>query len=182
MHQLVDTAVDALDAYQELPLNLLGYCSGTFTMIKIARQLVATGRPAPVRLFICSAAEPRHIERDRPAHAMSDDRLKHYLRVRQVTPEAVLSDRALFDLFAPTLRADFKLFETAEFEVTPVLDIPITAIMGNDDRTIRLDALLDWRHHTGRTFSIHLLPCGHDIFSPENIGAVVKILTSDMIG
>jgi surfactin synthase thioesterase subunit len=166
MDELVPALTEALDDYKDLPLALFGYCSGAYAMFELARHLIRTGRPAPVRLFVCASAGPMIVNRARNVHLMPEGQFKDYLAKFRVTPEQILNDPTLFAIFESAIRADFAVYETAPFVPGPVA-IPITAIGARDDLSVDVEELLEWREHTTSAFTLHVLQGAHNFFTAD---------------
>lgn len=162
MDDVVAGVAGALDELAGKPVALLGYCSGAYIMLRLARHLARR----PVLLFPCAAPAPEHIDPGLRVHAMPAKRLKDYLRAYRIIPDVVLDDDGLFSAFEPAIRADYQVFETAGFETdTAVLDVPVTAIAGRADPSVSLPKVLDWERRTSRAFALRVLPAGHDLIS-----------------
>lgn len=166
MDQLASALVAALAEQPGLPLALLGYCSGALVAFELARRLADTGHPlAPVRLIVCASPGPQIIDRNRGVHQMPRPRLVSYLREYEITPELILSDESVFEVFEPAIRADFGLFEAEPYRPGPPLDLPVSVIGGRDDRGVEFTELLSWRDVAAGEFSLRLLPGGHGFIS-----------------
>lgn len=165
MPELLETVVSALDDYKDLPLAVFGYCSGAVVAFDLVRELIRTGRPAPVRLIACAGPGPQVINRRLDVHRMTPDALVDYLRRFSVTPESILTDETLFGIFEPAIRADFQVYETHPYQAGAPLDLPITVIGARDDTTVAFDELLAWRELTAREFSVRMLPGPHSFFT-----------------
>ncbi len=165
MPALVDEVASGLRALDDLPLALLGYCSGSFAAYELARLLIAAGSP-PVGLIVLASPGPRVVHPDRQVHGLPRPRLLDYLRAARITPESLLADPRLFGLFEPAIRADFETYETWVPDTSVPLPVPVTVIGARDDDSVDLDDLLMWQHHTTDEFSLRMLPGGHDFLGP----------------
>jgi surfactin synthase thioesterase subunit len=166
MNQVVDALVAALAEQPGPPLALLGYCSGALMAFELASRLADIGHPlAPVRLIACAAPAPQIIDGSRGVHQMPRPRLVSYLREYEITPELILDDESVFEVFEPAIRADFEVFETQPHRTGPRLDLPVSVIGGREDLGVEFGELLCWRDVTVGEFSLRLLPGGHDFIS-----------------
>lgn len=179
--ELVDDLMTALDEPADPPLALLGYCSGAFVAFELARRLVATGGAAPVSLIACAAPGPQMVDRTRGVHQMTRPRLMAYLREYEITPELILGDETLFEVFEPAIRADFELFEAAPYVPGPPLGLPISVIGGRDDRGVDFAELLGWRELTSGEFTLRLVPGGHDCLTTAAV-AVGQAIGRELLG
>jgi surfactin synthase thioesterase subunit len=161
MEDVTAEIIGGLSGMDDLPLVLLGYCSGAITAYQVASELAQTGRP-PARLIVLASPGPRVIPADGWAHTLSEPEFLDYLRRFQVTPEQILGNRELFTMFEPGVRADFETFETWAYRPGPPLDLPVTVIGARDDSSVDFEELLMWHSHTIREFTVRILPGGHD--------------------
>jgi medium-chain acyl-[acyl-carrier-protein] hydrolase len=160
----------------DLPLALLGYCSGSFAAYQLAKSLAATGRP-PLRLIVLASPGPRVIQPHRQVHGLSRPQLLDYLRGARITPESLLADPNLFALFEPAIRADFETYETWIPDVSEPLPLPVTVVGAREDDSVDLHDLLMWQHHTIDEFTLRMLPGGHDF-----LGAATPRLARTLCG
>ena len=75
-------------------------------------------------------------------------------------PEAIRANREVLSLFLPMLRADFALLDGYRYRDEPPLDVPLTALLGAQDRVEVEADLLAWGEH-GRPFEFRSVPGGH---------------------
>jgi medium-chain acyl-[acyl-carrier-protein] hydrolase len=178
LDRLVDGLIDALHPHQDLPVALLGYCSGAFTAFELARALMSAGRP-PVRLFVVSSPTFRMIDRGRMVHRMAPDDFVAHLRDYRVTPESVLSDPAVLAVFETAIRADFQTFELAGYRPEPVLDVPITVLAGRHDASVAYDELTAWRDETVGELTLRLYDGDHTFLNTAG-AAIGRAIVSDL--
>jgi medium-chain acyl-[acyl-carrier-protein] hydrolase len=95
-------------------------------------------------------------------------------------PEAILAEPELMQIFLPILRADFTLLETYRWQPGELLNQPITAFGGLQDRLLTRDDLCAWKELTRGSFSIHMLQGGH-FFLQENQAALVRLVAQQLI-
>jgi medium-chain acyl-[acyl-carrier-protein] hydrolase len=180
MDDIVTALAGELAGQADLPLAMFGYCAGSYTMFELARHLVAAGGPAPAALFICASAGPIIINRGRNVDLMPDREFKSYLSEFRLTPEPILADPGLFAIFEPAIRADFEAYETAPYQPADPLDVPFSVIGARDDTSVAFDELMEWREHTTGSFTLRLLPGGHNFFSSD-VAALGGFITSDLV-
>ncbi|NJK64557.1 MAG: hypothetical protein HC921_19365 [Synechococcaceae cyanobacterium SM2_3_1] len=76
-------------------------------------------------------------------------------------PEAVLQDADLLQLLLPSLRADFEMLETYEYQSEDPLTCSILALGGQSDPRVPLPHLQAWQEQTNASFDSRLFPGGH---------------------
>ncbi|WP_018350250.1 thioesterase II family protein [Longispora albida] len=162
------------------PYVLFGHSMGALTAFELCRALRAEGRPLPLGLVVSGRRAP-HLRR--PAHipdlhSLPEPALLDRLRSYGGTPEELLANTELLELFLPALRADFELVETHQYTVAEPLGIPIVAYAGLDDASTPPGSAEAWGQHTSAGFRWELFPGGH-FFLFDGL-TVVKQLSGDL--
>jgi surfactin synthase thioesterase subunit len=179
MAALVEDIVSGLRTLDDMPLALLGYCSGSFGAFELARRSALAGR-APVRLIVLASPGPRVVRPERQVHGLSRPRLLEYLRAAGISPESLLANPQLFELFEPAIRADFETYETWVPETGAPLPLPVSVIGARDDASVDLADLLTWQRHTSDEFSLRILPGGHN-FLGSATPALARTLQRELL-
>ena len=139
---------------------LFGHSAGALVAFRLAHRLAAEGR-APVHLFVSGRTAP-HVPYSRPTlHDLPTGELIPHLRTLGGTPDVLLDDPWLLEVFLPVLRADFALNETYRHDESAPLAIPLTVFGGADDPRAGPEELRAWRPLTSARFETHFFPGGH---------------------
>lgn len=158
---LAEQITDALSPWLARPLAFFGHSMGSVVGFEVARRLAQRGRRLPLVLFASGRRAPsRH--RIEQLHLSEDAVLVAELRSLGGTDAALLADEELLSMILPAVRADYRAIETYRAPVTgAVLDIPITALVGDHDPRVSVEDARAWQEHTSRAFALHVLPGGH---------------------
>ncbi|NET45469.1 thioesterase II family protein [Okeania sp. SIO2B3] len=162
----------------EYPFVFFGHSLGGLICFEVARKLRAKKLPTPKYMFISGRRAP-HIPIDNQLHQASNQTLISTLREYGGTPEAVLENQDLMELFLPILRADFTLNEKYIYSLEAPFEFPIVAFRGINDTAVNLQQLSEWEKHTVGNFALHEFPGGHMFFlqQPETlIEAILKFM------
>lgn len=159
----------------EYPFVFFGHSLGALICFEIARKLRKQKLPTPECLLISGRRAPQ-IPIDNPLHQASNQILISTLREYGGTPEAVLQNQDLMELFLPILRADFTLNEKYIYSSEISLEIPIFAFRGENDIAVNLEKLSGWEEHTFSSFDLHEFPGGHMFFQQEPKTLIETIL------
>ncbi|MDJ0697135.1 MAG: thioesterase II family protein [Mastigocoleus sp. MO_167.B18] len=168
---LVKELKQAIIPYLEQPFALLGYSMGALLAFELARSLRRDRRKiSPEHLFVCARRAPQIPATKKPIHKLSDPEFLQELRRLGGTPDEILANKELMELFIPTLRADFAVLETYNYYDEPPLNFPITAFGGSEDTEASREELAAWSLQTGADFNLHILPGDHFFLNSTRSG------------
>lgn len=87
-------------------------------------------------------------------------------------PKELLESEELLDFVLPIIRSDFKIVEEDFYINDIVINSPITAIMGNEEKNV--DKIKNWKNHTKSNFMSYVLT-GNHFFIHNNTEQLVNI-------
>ncbi|MFI1189992.1 thioesterase II family protein [Streptomyces californicus] len=167
MGELVGLLEEALEELLDVPYGLFGYCSGALTAFELARRLRDGGHRPPAALFACACPSPALVLRGSGVHELSRPDLTEHLDALGIIPETILDTPGLFDMFEPSVRADYEVYETDEYADAAPLDLPVSVFGATNDPSTTVPTLLDWRTETSKDFSLRLFPGDHGFFEKD---------------
>ncbi|MEM1171979.1 MAG: alpha/beta fold hydrolase [Cyanobacteria bacterium P01_H01_bin.35] len=175
-NDLVPNLTQALSPLiEEYPFVFFGHSLGALISFEVVRKLRREKLPLPKYMFVSGRRAPQ-IPIDNLLHQAPDQELISALREYEGTPEAVLQNQELMELFLPILRADFTLNEKYMYFPEAPLECPIVAFRGTNDVTVSLQNLSQWEQHTITNFALHEFPGGHMFFQKEPKDLIEAIL------
>ncbi|SRR5216684_611903 len=135
-----------------LPLDrrfvFFGHSMGVFLGFEVARLLREQGLRGP-EMFIASGRNaPQFKWRDTGMQLLPDDEFVAAVTAYNGTPEALLRDAALRDLWLPRLRADLTVSAQYRYIEKEPLECPIVVLSGNEDELSTEAGLNGWRTQT----------------------------------
>jgi medium-chain acyl-[acyl-carrier-protein] hydrolase len=173
---LVEAIGEAVEPRLDGPFAVLGHSMGAMLTFELARRWRRQGKRMPICLLLAACPAPQLPQKLAPIHRLPDGEFLNKLQARyQGIPQEVASQKELMRLLLPTLRADFKLVETYEYQPEPPLDCPILALAGDEDQHVTPAEVSAWREQTTGAFSLRILPGGH-FFVHDAPASVVPIL------
>lgn len=170
LNAMVDDIMKQIRADLYLPYALYGHSMGTLLCYLLAKKIMKEGLNMPLHLFLTGGGAPSTKENRRILHSMSQADLVEKLKEMGGMPDIVLNDHKLLDLFLPIIRADFKATESFVYGGPAGLNIPITAITG-DQENISDERVAAWQLETSARLDIKKLPGDH--FFIFNYGAEI---------
>jgi medium-chain acyl-[acyl-carrier-protein] hydrolase len=161
MPALVSALTDQLLPLFDKPFAFFGHSMGAWISFEVARRLQSKHGVEPLHLFVSGAGAPHVPSRELPLHNLPEAELLKAVRRLNGTPKELLESDDLMQLLLPTLRADFAVCETYAYRNGSVLNCPITAFGGLQDRRLFRSDLKAWRSETNSSFSIKMFPGDH---------------------
>lgn len=161
MPALVSALTDGLLPLFDKPFAFFGHSMGAWISFEVARRLQSKHHLEPLHLFVSGAGAPHVPSREHPIHDLPEDELLQALKRLNGTPEELLEHTELIRLLLPTLRADFSICETYTYRNGSLLNCPITAFAGLQDRRLYRSDLKAWAMQTSSAFSTKMFPGDH---------------------
>jgi surfactin synthase thioesterase subunit len=149
MHELIEVMHQHFLKALKSKFVLFGHSLGSYVAFELMQQLSISNGPVPEH-FIASASRSPYPDFSKDsAYDLPYDEFVDYLRKLGGTPDGVLQNKELLELYLPTLRADFKIADTYSVSDDRLFDIPVSVLNGDKDDMITEESLQDW----GRYFT-----------------------------
>jgi len=178
MDPMADAVARALQPLLDRPVALFGHSLGAIIAYEVARRISARSPRSLARLFVSGRTAPG---RQRPGtlHLAEDDALwRDVERLGGTRPE-VLADPVMRRMFLPALRSDYRLSELYTPGPGPVLECPVTVLLGDRDSEVDPAEAASWADVTRADFSIRTFAGGHFYLTsrlPEVVGDIMRRL------
>ncbi|MEU3096491.1 alpha/beta fold hydrolase [Streptomyces sp. NPDC006967] len=143
------------------PYALFGHSFGALIAYELARYLIASGHPAPKCLFVSGCRAPHLATPENPVFARPDDDFK--LRLAQIggTPEELLQNDELMDLYIPVIRADYTILDNYRVTKREPLPCSVVALYGSDDTDADEESVASWEAYTQGGFTLRRVTGDH---------------------
>ena len=175
LRELIDAVVAEFKTLERPPTVLHGHSLGALLAYEVYQRLRRDSIARVERLVVSGMSAPHLLRHeDRIAH-LPDEAFFARIKALDGIPQAVLARPQLVQLFLPILRADFRLFESYEFDPThPPLDCQLIVCGGHEDATTSERGLAAWRELAGGSFEMRLFDGGH-FFIEANASRVLDL-------
>lgn len=154
-----------------------GHSMGGLLSFELTRLLYKKYGISPVNLIISARGAPQILELEPPIHTLPESDFINKLREYNGTPDAVLENQELMQLFLPILRADFAVLETYTYEHALPLECAISVFGGLQDKKVTIVELEAWRKQTNNKFLLKMLP-GNHFFINNSISLLTKEISN----
>lgn len=143
--EIVAHLIVELRGLDDLPFVFFGHSNGALICFELARELQRRGIGGLQHIILSGRRAP-HLPRVHPnTHDLPHDAFIEELRSINGTPEELLSNSDLMNLFVPILRADFKVSETSKYCDDIKLKTPACIFWGRRDTDIPEAEIQAWR-------------------------------------
>ena len=161
MKPLVKALANCMPRKPRLPYAFYGHSLGALIAFELTVELQMAGYQGPNHLIVSGCRAPHIHNQRKPINQLPDDQFIEAIRKLGGTPEEVLQNEILMEVFLPILRSDFTLFENYVYEEKLPLEIPILAFSGIEDQEVGKDDLLAWKTYTKKEFKPKFFPGNH---------------------
>jgi len=178
VHELVARLLPAMAFLFDRPFVFYGHSTGALVAFELIRELRRQQMPLPARLIV-SAARPPHIPEPYPLHHLPEGEFIRELRRFSGTPDKILENKELMDIYLPILRADFALEETYTFKEEPPINVPVSAFYGTMDNEAPKEVMAMWEQHTALEFTLVQMTGDHFFIRTQKdrfLSAVSRLL------
>jgi medium-chain acyl-[acyl-carrier-protein] hydrolase len=179
LERIMPVLTKAILTRNETPIAFFGHSFGALVAFELARRL-RSRKISLVHLFVSGQTAPHLPDPEPPMRQLPDREFIAELRRRyDGIPDEILRDEEMLGLLLPPLRADVTMKETHRYVSGPLLDCPISAFGGREDRGVTKEDLTAWRQQTSGAFKVGMLPGGH-FFIDSSRESLVRAVAEDL--
>jgi len=160
-----------------LPYAFYGHSMGTILGCLLTRQIINANLPYPAHLFFTGRKAPS-IPENKVLHLLPKEDFIKKLKEYDGTPNEILDNVDIMELFEPVIKADFKAVETYSYKAQQPFDIPVTIMVGIDEG-ITCEEIMKWQDETTKKISTKQFP-GNHFFIFENNKEICSEITETL--
>lgn len=157
---LIEALTDALIPYLDRPFAFYGHSMGALISFELACHIRRVYNKLPFCLYLAAYRAPQLPNPNIKIYHLPLEVFKVVLRADGI-PETILQNEELMQAMQPTLRADFELCDTYEYQEEPPLACPFLIFGGLEDVRVKSADLEPWAVHSSASCSLSLLPGSH---------------------
>lgn len=177
--QLINNIYAEFSAYTTAPYAIYGHSMGTLIGYLLIKKIKEENKSLPLHLFVSGRGGPSN-PIDEIKYNLPKAEFWKTIKELGGSPEAVLNNQELMDFFEPILRADFQVIETYKYQESNPFDVPVTVLLGKEDKVTDEQAML-WQKETTMPIDIKYFDGGH-FFIIDNAKEIVDIITEKLNG
>lgn len=177
---LVETLAQAIPPLLDKPFAFFGHSMGGLIAFELARTLRRKGLAQPNILFVSACAAPQLPNPHPPIHQLPDSDFVNELKKFNGIPSEILQNNELIGLSLPTIRADFEMLETYQYQPAAPLNCPLIALGGTDDSRVSRERLAGWSMHTKTSFESQFF-AGDHFFITTASESVLKFMEGKLL-
>lgn len=157
---IVDDLLRQLRDRLDAPYALYGHSLGARLAFLLCHRLREQGLPAPAHLFVSGESGPAIPSRERHTWELPTDAFWTRLKQLGGIPAELWEHEDLMAYYERIMRADFAALGAYEHADAPPLDVPVTAMTGEDEWFTPADVDA-WQRETTRPLTTHRFPGDH---------------------
>jgi medium-chain acyl-[acyl-carrier-protein] hydrolase len=175
---LVDALLPELRSELTVPFAFFGHSMGALVALEILERLAMEDGPEAMCFFPSACRPPWCEARRPPTFDLPEPEFIQEVIALGGTPEELLADKTLAELFLPFLRADFQAAQTYSREIKVKLRCPILVYGGLDDPDVSREDLSRWQD-VCETSSVRMFPGDH-FYLHSAMESLMRVLSRDL--
>jgi len=160
LNEMVDDVYQQIRGAITMPYGIFGHSMGALIGYLLTRKIIREKQRKPFHLFLSGCAGPSVKPKDPPLHSLNSQAFRNKLRELGGSPEEILENDVLLNIFEPVIRADFQAVDNFTYNEDNRLDIPMTVMIGREEKITVQDARA-WQAETTKNIDLIEFPGNH---------------------
>ncbi|AFZ60697.1 thioesterase [Anabaena cylindrica FACHB-243] len=179
MKPLVREIAQNLIPYLDKPFAFFGHSMGGLVSFELTRLLRSDYNLTPSHLFISARSAPQVPPTKRPIYNLPDAEFWQEVLSFNGTPDDIVDNPDIIQIFLPILRADFTVLDTYIYNHQSPFDFPISVFGGLQDPEFTDYELEAWREQTTAPFLLQMID-GNHFFISSNQKVLLKSISQQL--
>lgn len=155
-----------------------GHSMGTIIVYELMKKIYETKYKKPRHIFM-SGRFPPNKKISSKIHMLDDYMFKKEIIKMGGIPKEIIQNEECFDIFIPTLKADFKMVENYKFSAMQKWNTDLSVFFGKRDSAFNKYNIEEWEKYTNKKCDFYEFDGGH-MFVFENADKVVQKINEIM--
>lgn len=185
LYETLDEAVE--DIFMNIKSKILdeeymiyGHSMGSLLAYEIYYKIKDNNLRKPKHIFFSGYEAPSIIKKRENTYTLPNYDFINKIIELGGTPEEVMNNKELLDLFLPIIRSDFKILETYNYkEREDKIQCDVSILNGKKD-SINLDEILAWKNHAGKGFKVYNFE-GNHFFINSNVKNITNVINETLV-
>ncbi len=178
---LVEGIYKSIHPLLDKPFAFFGHSLGGLVAFELTHFLRQKDLPQPTVLFISACDAPQLPDPRPPIHRLPNPEFVKALHELNGIPEEIATQLELMKILLPTLRADFEVAESYQYDSSErPLSCPIVAFGGSDDPHTSRERMESWASQTSSRFKSIYFPGDHFYLNSAK-DEIVQSIISEMM-
>ncbi|PIK29241.1 putative thioesterase [Bacillus siamensis] len=174
-----DIFVSIKGKLKENEYAIFGHSMGSLLAYELYYKIKRMGFRQPQHIFLSGHRSP-DMKKKEIIYKLPNKQFKKKIIELGGTPEELLNNNELFDVFIPVLKSDLKMVETYEYkEKKEKISCNISILNGVND-TIALENLTSWKNHTDKSFRLYHFD-GNHFFIHHNAEKIAALINQTLV-
>jgi medium-chain acyl-[acyl-carrier-protein] hydrolase len=169
----------AIIPFLDIPFVFFGHSLGALIAFELSRLFTGQSGRSFVRLIVSGCKAPHLLDQNQGVSKLPDPEFVEKLRMLDGTPREVLENKELLQIFLPTIRADYSVFESYFLTNDQAQDTEFSIYGGRQDPEINADELEAWKIYTKAPGELKMFQGGH-FFLQSSRALVLRSIAVDL--
>ncbi|WP_291583716.1 thioesterase II family protein [Clostridium sp. UBA6640] len=158
---------------------IYGHSMGSLLAYELYYKIIDMGIKKPKHIFFSGYEAPSMIRKRENTYTLPDYDFMNKVMELGGTPEELMNNKELLEIFLPIIRSDFKILETYNYEERGnKIQCDVSILNGKQD-SINLEEILAWKNHVCKGFKIYNFD-GNHFFINSNVKNIVNIINTTL--
>jgi len=184
LYESLEEAVDDIfenikDTIVDNDYAIYGHSMGSLLAYELYYKISSENLRKPKHIFFSGYRAPSTIRKRENIYTLPDYDFMEKVIDLGGTPEELMNNQELFQIFLPIIRSDFKILETYNYkEKENKIECDISILNGRQD-SIDVEEILGWKKHVCKGFKIFNFE-GNHFFINNNVENITRIINSTL--